>query len=264
MTAQLIPFLFESHEVRITDQHGEPWFILRDLLDAMGSKTTTTNALDSIKQGLGEGYSNDIPLQTAGGVQQAIIVSEPAATYLLARSNTEEGRKLNRFIHTEVLPSIRKTGSYALPAAKPTATPDDLLLKNRRAKSTLSLYMTAAKWLGTDAPMARAIAVDAVKQQTGVDLQPLLGGNAIEENPMTPTELGKPLNWTGRAMNARLALAGLQDRNENGEWVPTDKGKPYCTVNPYKAPHSEHTGYRVLWYRTVLALFPVPAKEEAV
>ena len=48
-------------------------------------------------------------------MQQTIIVSEPAATYLMARSNTEQGRKLNRFIHVEVLPQIRKTGQYATP-----------------------------------------------------------------------------------------------------------------------------------------------------
>jgi len=61
---------------------------------------------------LERGLNNVTPLQTAGGVQQVIIVAEPAATYLVARSNTERGRKLNRFIHVEVLPSIRKTGGF--------------------------------------------------------------------------------------------------------------------------------------------------------
>ncbi|MCK7581060.1 MAG: hypothetical protein MZV65_39650 [Chromatiales bacterium] len=36
-------------------------------------------------------------------------------TFLVSRSNTETGRKLNRFIHTEVLPQIRKTGQYLVP-----------------------------------------------------------------------------------------------------------------------------------------------------
>ncbi len=112
MQNQLIHFLFNTKEVRVTDQNGNEWFILRDLLDAMESKTTTTAAVESIKQGLGEVFVNDIPLQTAGGMQQVIIVAESAATYLLSRSNTDKGRELNRFIHVEVLPSIRKTGKY--------------------------------------------------------------------------------------------------------------------------------------------------------
>jgi prophage antirepressor-like protein len=109
-------FLFDSKEIRVTDQNGDPWFVLRDLLDAMESSTTTNNAISSIEQGLGKGYSKDIPLQTAGGVQNVIVVHESAATFLVARSNTEKGRALNRFIHVEVLPQIRKTGSYTVQA----------------------------------------------------------------------------------------------------------------------------------------------------
>jgi prophage antirepressor-like protein len=83
------------------------------VLDAMGSSVPVTTAQESIIKGLGKGFTNGIPLQTAGGVQDTTIISEPAATFLVARSNTEQGRKLNRWLHTEVLPSIRKTGTYA-------------------------------------------------------------------------------------------------------------------------------------------------------
>ncbi len=114
MTSALSTFAFDSKEIRVTDQNGDSWFILRDLLDAMESKTTTTAAVESIKQGLGEGFVGDIPLQTAGGTQAAIVIAESAATYLLSRSNTNTGRELNRFIHIEILPSIRKHGRYAV------------------------------------------------------------------------------------------------------------------------------------------------------
>jgi hypothetical protein len=43
-----------------------------------------------------------------------IAIAEAAVTYLVARSNTEIGRRLNRFIHTEVLPAIREKGFYQL------------------------------------------------------------------------------------------------------------------------------------------------------
>ncbi|MBV5308119.1 BRO family protein [Chromatium okenii] len=119
---KITPFSFEKRQIRvITDDNGNPWFVLRDLLDGMGSSTTTTNAIDSIKQGLGDGYSNEIPIfDSLGREQFVIIVAEPAATYLVARSNTEQGRKLNRFIHIDVLPSIRKTGSYHVGQNEPT------------------------------------------------------------------------------------------------------------------------------------------------
>lgn len=127
--AAIIPFTFDSKQIRVTDQNGDPWFVLRDLLEAMASKTKSTDAVDSINQGLGEGFVNDVPLQTAGGTQKVIIVAEPAATYLLSRSNTEKGRELNRFIHVEILPSLRKTGAYQIDPPKP---------KRKRAPSQLS------------------------------------------------------------------------------------------------------------------------------
>jgi prophage antirepressor-like protein len=105
----ITPFSLDQQQIRvITDDNGDLWFVLRDLLDGMGSSTTTTNALESIKQGLGDGFNKVIPLQTARCEQKIIIVAEPAATYLVARSNTERGRKLNRFIHIELLPTAKK------------------------------------------------------------------------------------------------------------------------------------------------------------
>lgn len=111
---ELAVFNFESNVVRVTDRDGNPWFVLRDLLKAMGTTTPTGVALETIKDGLGKGYNNVIPLETPGGIQKINIINESAATFLLSRSNTEQGKKLNRFIHVEVLPSIRKTGSYAI------------------------------------------------------------------------------------------------------------------------------------------------------
>lgn len=116
MTAQsIIPFTFENNEIRVIDENGEQWFVVRDLLAAMKSGTKITDAVESIKQGLGKEFVVDVPLQTAGGVQQIVVTKESGATYLLSRSNTEQGRRLNRFIHVEVLPSIRKTGQFSMP-----------------------------------------------------------------------------------------------------------------------------------------------------
>ena len=60
-------FNFESNEVRVVlDQKGDPWFVLRDVLQAMGRKGVRTNeAKTSIDEGLGEGYIKTVPLQTA-------------------------------------------------------------------------------------------------------------------------------------------------------------------------------------------------------
>jgi len=118
----IVEFAFENKQVRITDQNGENWFVLRDVLVAMDTKTTRQEAVKTVEDGLGNEVVKSIPLQTAGGIQNTLIISEPAVTYLLARSNTEEGKRLNKWIHTEVLPSIRKIGSYSVNQKQQTKT----------------------------------------------------------------------------------------------------------------------------------------------
>jgi len=122
----------------------------------------------------------------------------------------------------------------------------------RVAKELIDTFLEAGRLLGTDQAMARVVAVDQVRQHTGLDMTPLLSNNAIEEAPVTPTELGKELGISGRKMNAELEGNGFQAKNDEGNWMPTEKGKPFCTVNPYKAPNSNHTGYRILWHKNIL------------
>lgn len=131
------------------------------------------------------------------------------------------------------------------------------------AKAWMDTSLAIAKMLGADEPMARTVAVDIVREQTGVDFGRMLANNSVEEAPMTSTDLGKEWGLTGKIgekFNAALHKQGYAEKNEHGDWVPTEKGKTYCTCNPYKSPHSEHSGYRTLWYRRVL---DVLVKEEA-
>lgn len=129
---------------------------------------------------------------------------------------------------------------------------DPVITQARQASALMSTYLKVSKLLGTDIQTARAIAVERVRADVGMDFAPLLIGNSVADAPMTPTDLGKEIGLSGRKMNAALERDGFQARDDHDEWRPTEKGKPYCTVNPYKSPNSDHVGYRVLWYRRVL------------
>ena len=113
--SNLSVFQFESNEVRtiVDTRDNSPWFVLKDVLAAMGSTTRPAIAKTSIEEVFGGGYTMITPLQTTGGRQEITVINEPATTFLISRSNTEIGKKMNRWIHGEVLPSIRKTGSYS-------------------------------------------------------------------------------------------------------------------------------------------------------
>lgn len=260
---QLIPFSFEALAIRVVVIDNTPLFSARDVALALGYADPSQAYklhCKSLK------LLNSVECTELNWINPhprgEYVMPESDVYRLIVKSEKPEAERFEKWVFEDVLPSIRQTGGYALPKAHPAPVADAVLLKHRQAKAIASTYMSVAKLLGTDAPMARAIAVDAVKQQTGIDFQRLLAGNVIEKKPLTPTELGKLRNWTARGTNLQLALAGFQARNPEGEWLPTEKGKAYCTCNPYKAPHSQHTGYRVLWYRTVLDLLPVSSQEE--
>jgi prophage antirepressor-like protein len=86
--------MFENNTVRITENDGAVWFVLRDVLAAMGTTTRPAIAKDDIEQGLGAGYTTTTMLDTGYGVKEATIVSEAAVTFLVSRSNTETGKRL--------------------------------------------------------------------------------------------------------------------------------------------------------------------------
>jgi anti-repressor protein len=102
----------EFGEVRVAEIDGQSYFALKDVLSAQGTSTSTNQAISAINKGLGKGYIKVIPLETSGGIQDTKFVAEPAVTFLVSRSNTERGRRCNRWIHSEILPSIRKHGAY--------------------------------------------------------------------------------------------------------------------------------------------------------
>ncbi len=119
-------FASENISVSIRTMFGEGdhlWFVLSDVLDALDTATNVSHATYAINQGLGAGFivGQLIP-DSIGRVQETLIAHESAVTYLVSRSNTEAGRKLNRFLHMEVLPALRKTGKFEVqPEPQPEA-----------------------------------------------------------------------------------------------------------------------------------------------
>jgi prophage antirepressor-like protein len=113
-------FEFESKHVRTATCSGEIAFCLVDVLLAMNSTTTVTAVKAAVSEGLGDEYViNILILDSLGREQDTAFILEAGLTFLLARSRTEIGKQLNRLIHTEILPSLRKTGRYSV---NPTST----------------------------------------------------------------------------------------------------------------------------------------------
>ncbi|WP_040281673.1 phage antirepressor KilAC domain-containing protein [Tessaracoccus massiliensis] len=103
-------FSYQDTPVRVVTIDGEPWFVLNDLAKVLG----LTRSASQIKDRLDGGVRQTYPLPTAGGTQHTTIVSEAGMYEVVIRSDKPEAATFRRWITTEVLPSIRKTGSYGV------------------------------------------------------------------------------------------------------------------------------------------------------
>lgn len=116
--SNIIPFQFEGHAIRIIDRNGEPWFVLSDVCRALNhsNPSQAVKLLDSDERDTLDA-SSGIEMVAGPNVQQLTIVSEAGLYRLLSRSTLPAAKRFDRWVRHEVLPSIRKTGSYGTPAA---------------------------------------------------------------------------------------------------------------------------------------------------
>lgn len=114
--SQIVPYLFESKEVRVVlDERGEPWFVAADVCAALG----IANPRDAVSRLKGKERTTVAnPDARAGqGAQVLNIISEAGVYRLVFTSRVEGSERFKDWLAEEVLPSIRKTGSYAVPGS---------------------------------------------------------------------------------------------------------------------------------------------------
>lgn len=102
----------EFGEVRTLTRDGEPWFVLRDVCDALAIASTKDAfaRLDDDERGFAP------IIDGAGRAQKTSIINESGLYSVIMRSNKPEAKPFRKWVTSEVLPSIRKTGGYT---AKP-------------------------------------------------------------------------------------------------------------------------------------------------
>ena len=105
----IVAFDFESSEVRILWKDAEPWFVLVDICKALDISNPSRMA-----QRLDE---DERSVYNLGRQGEAIIINESGLYTVILRSNKPEARIFKHWITHEVLPSLRKTGSYSLSKA---------------------------------------------------------------------------------------------------------------------------------------------------
>jgi anti-repressor protein len=124
-------FNFESTQVRTIIRDGEPWFVASDICRIL-EISNNTDALKRIDEDdrtlvLIEGASNGLPVNA---------VNESGLYALILGSRKPDAKRFKKWVTSEVLPTIRKTGSYAVPQFEiPKTLSSALYLAARQAET---------------------------------------------------------------------------------------------------------------------------------
>lgn len=102
-------FDFKSSSVRVVlDDNQEPWFCLTDVYKSLDISRTSRLFRELDEKGVADYHT-----PTNGGIQKLKFINEPNLYRIIFRSNKPEALSFQNWVFAEVLPSIRKTGSYS-------------------------------------------------------------------------------------------------------------------------------------------------------
>ena len=202
----------EFGKVRTMIIDGEPWFVGKDVAEALGY----TNPLKAVRDHVDEEDKGVNVLETPGGIQRFVCINESGLYSLVLGSKLESAKRFKRWITKEVIPSIRKNGMYAT---------DDLL-------NNLDLLISVATQLKEEREQKKKLEVmNAAKDQVICELKPKADyTDEILKCPgtVTITQIAKDYGMSGTKMNKILNELGVQFK-KSGQWFIYEKynGKGY-------------------------------------
>jgi prophage antirepressor-like protein len=135
-------FTFTQQAVRVIVRDGEPWFVAADVCAALGiaNATQAMARLDDDETTL---YSTEG--QAGSGPQSFNIINESGLYSLILGSRKPEAKRFKKWVTSEVLPAIRKTGQYTAPTG-PDAPYHRISPEQEQALS-LAMHKLCANWL---------------------------------------------------------------------------------------------------------------------
>lgn len=120
--------IFENPEfghIRGLKIEGEPWFVGKDIAAALGYSDTA----QAIRKHIDDEDKGVVESTTPGGKQNITIINESGLYSLMLKSKLPGAKKFKRWVTSEVLPSIRKTGAYSMPGAGRDAPADNAMFE---------------------------------------------------------------------------------------------------------------------------------------
>ena len=199
----------------MVDENGEPWLVGKDVALALGYKNpqeAIRNHVDAEDKGVSE-------ILTPGGMQKLPIINESGLYSLILSSKLDGAKEFKHWVTSEVLPSIRKTGSYTAPREYTETEKLEIAARDRESRLASANFLKelAGNYEGRYHDILLA---HATKELTGEFLLPL---PKAERRTYSATEIGNQLGVSAHKIGTIANQHNLKT-SEYGEWV-VDKAR---------------------------------------
>lgn len=115
----------EFGSIRVTEQNGEPWFVAKDIAERLGYSNPRKAIIDHVDE---EDKTDGVTIRDAiGRDQNPTFINESGLYSLVLSSKLPNAKKFKRWVTSEVLPAIRRTGGYI--ATKEEDTPEEIMAR---------------------------------------------------------------------------------------------------------------------------------------
>jgi prophage antirepressor-like protein len=132
---QIQSLTFEGNMVRTINRDGEMWWVLKDVCD-----TLDISDASNVAKRLENDEKDTYLISTLGGTQDMLIISESGLYNVILRSDKPKAKPFRKWVTSEVIPSIRKTGVYSLSPVNP----DNTELFNRLSRMESEYFLLKA------------------------------------------------------------------------------------------------------------------------
>lgn len=189
----------EFGDIRILMIEEEPWFVGKDVAAALGYKTPR----DALSKHIDEEDKGVAKCDTLGGVQDMVIINESGLYSLILSSKLPAAKRFKRWVTSEVLPTLRKTGRYEL-----SIKPESEIIEQRQI--TVDDYLRAASIVAA-CKNERIPTVMALLKKGGIEI-PALEDISTERDELgeTASLINQAINEFGFNQNRIANLCGLQ------------------------------------------------------
>ena len=242
MSNSLQVFTYKEQEVRTAMIDGEIWFVASDICHVL-ELSNTTEALKA----LDEDEKNTLRISEGNrGNPTVNVISEPGLYALVLRSNKPEAKQFSRWVRHDVLPQIRKTGSYS--NGNNTALPLGVIEGARAVFETAGIT-------GNQATLALDKVFRSYTGRSALQMGEISLTAPTKKQILTPTEIGAEFGLNAQRVNEILAGAGFQHKIA-GKWEALPPGEPYAVMLDTGKKHSDGTSVRQLkWDSSILTAF---------